>query len=85
MNKFTLIPSSQQYKSAPANDQEVSITLEQKQQEITEYDRSSTLSLAEVFDSERQGCTVFRPTFKISYLYGNVITGTTEYLSLIHI
>ena len=80
MNKFTLIPSAQQYKSAPANDQEISISLEEKQQELTEYDRSSTVSLADVYDSERQGCTIFRPTFKISYLYGNVITGTTEYL-----
>jgi len=80
MNRFTLIPSSQQYKSAPANDQEVSLTLEQKQQELTEYDRSSTVSLADVYDSERQGCTIFRPTFKVTYLYGNVITGTTEYL-----
>ena len=80
MNKFTLIPSAQQYKSAPANDQEISISLEEKQQELTEYDRSSTVSLADVYDNERQGCTVFRPTFKISYLYGNVITGTTEYL-----
>ena len=30
MNKFTLIPSAQQYKSAPANDQEISISYKRR-------------------------------------------------------
>ena len=80
MNKFTIIPSTQLYKSAPANDQEVTISLEQKQELLTEYDRSSTISLAEVYDNERQGSTTFRPTFKVTYLYGNTLTGTTQYI-----
>ena len=80
MNNYTIIPSNLRYKSAPFVDEEISLSLNSKQQEITEYDRSQTLSLAQVYDDERQSCTVFRPTFKISYLYANTYTGTTTYI-----
>lgn len=80
MNKFTIIPSSQEYKSAPSVDQKISISLQEKQQQITEYDRNATISLADVFDSERQASSIFRPTFKIDYLYANTLTGSTNYL-----
>ena len=80
MNKFTIIPSSQEYKAAPSVDQDISITLEQQSQQMVEYDRSQSISLAQVFDDERQSSTTFRPTFKVNYLYGNKYTGTTEYV-----
>ena len=74
--KYTIIPSSQEYKSAPSLDQKVTVSLQEKQQQITEYDRNNTISLADVFDSERQASTIFRPTFKIDYIYANTLTGT---------
>ena len=80
MNKYTIIPSSQKYKSAPFVDQEISITLEQQSQQMVEYDRSQSISLAQVYDDERQGSSIFRPTFKINYLYANTYTGTTQYV-----
>jgi hypothetical protein len=80
MNKYTIIPSNLRYKGAPAIDEEVSLTLEEQSQQITEYDRSSTINLAQVYDDERQQCTIFRPTFKITYLYDNTYTGSTTYL-----
>jgi hypothetical protein len=80
VNKYTIIPSSQEYKSAPFVDQEISITLEQQSQQMVEYDRSQSISLAQVFDDERQGSSIFRPTFKVNYLYANTYTGTTEYV-----
>lgn len=80
MNKFTIVPSTLQYKSAPEVNQDVSIFLQSTNQELTEYDRISTLSLAQVYDDERQRCTVFRPTFNVSYLYNNTLTGTTKYV-----
>ena len=80
MNKYTIVPSSLRYKGAPSVNEEVSVTLEEQSQQITEYDRSSTISLAQVYDDERQACTVFRPTFKVTYLYDNAYTGTTGYL-----
>ena len=80
MNKYTIVPSNLRYKGAPSVNEEVSVTLEEQSQQITEYDRSSTISLAQVYDDERQACTVFRPTFKVTYLYDNTYTGTTGYL-----
>lgn len=80
VNNYTIIPSSLQYKSAPSVDQDITVSLDEKQQLITEYTRSQTVSLAQVYDDERQSCTVFRPTFKISYLYANTYTGTTTYI-----
>jgi hypothetical protein len=79
-NLYSIIPSVQQYKSAPADDQQLPIVLEEQSQNLVEYDRSTNVSLAQVFDDERQESTVFRPTFKVSYLYSNVFTGTTNYL-----
>jgi hypothetical protein len=80
MNNYTIIPSNLKYKGAPSVDEKVSISLDQTSHEITEYDRSATISLAQVYDDERQACTVFRPTFKVRYLYDNTYTGTTTFL-----
>ena len=80
MNKYTIIPSSLQYKSAPLVDQEISLNLEEQSQQITEYDRSQSISLAQLYDDERQICTIFRPTFKVNYIYANTYVGTTEYI-----
>lgn len=84
MNKYTIIPSSQQYKSAPFVDQEISLSLEQQSQQITEYDRSQSISLAQIYDNERQSCTIFRPTFKVNYLYANTYVGTTNYIPFLN-
>ena len=80
MNKYTIIPSSLQYKSAPFVDQDISLSLEEQSQQITEYDRSQSISLAQIYDDERQSGTIFRPTFKVNYLYSNTYTGTTGYV-----
>jgi hypothetical protein len=80
MNKYTIVPSTLTYKGAPSVNQKISINLDEQSQEITEYDRSATISLAQVYDDERQSCTVFRPTFKVTYLYDNTYTGTTGYV-----
>lgn len=79
MSNYTIIPSRLKYKGAPSVNQEIAMSLESKEQELTEYDRSQTISLAELYYSERQSCTIFRPTFKVTYLYANTYTGTTNY------
>jgi hypothetical protein len=79
VNKYTIIPSSFEYQLAPKVDQDITVNLEESSQQIIEYDRASTVSLAQVFEDERQACTIFRPTFKVVYLYANTITGTTRY------
>lgn len=60
MNNFKIIPSEIQFPEAPTVDQSIQISLEAKQQVITEYDRSSTISLEQVYDDERQACTIYR-------------------------
>lgn len=80
MNKFTIVPSNFLYKSAPFVDEKVSISLNQTSQQLVEYDRSSTISLAQVYEDERQATQTFRPTFKVTYLYANTYTGSTDYL-----
>lgn len=80
MNKYTIIPSGLRYKGAPSIDEELSVTLEEQSQQITEYNRTSTVNLRQIYDDERQECSVFRPTFKITYLYDNTYVGTTNYL-----
>jgi hypothetical protein len=80
VNKYTIIPSNLLYKSASFVDEKISISLDQTSQQITEYDRSQTLSLAQVYDDERQVTNVYRPTFKVTYLYANTYSGTTDYL-----
>jgi hypothetical protein len=84
LNKYTIIPSSLEFKSAPFVDQEISLSLTQQSQEITEYDRSQSISLAQLYDDERQACTIFRPTFKVNYLYSNTYTGTTRYVPFVN-
>lgn len=79
MSNYTIIPSRLRYKGAPSVNQEIAMSLESKEQELTEYDRSQTISLAELYYTERQTCTIFRPTFKVTYLYANTYTGTTNY------
>jgi hypothetical protein len=79
LSNYKIIPSRLSYQSAPSVDQEIPISLEQQSQLMIEYDRSSTISLAQVYDDERQACLIFRPTFKLTYLYANTYTGTTSY------
>jgi hypothetical protein len=84
LNKYTIIPGSLQYKSAPFVDQEISLSLTEQSQQITEYDRSQSISLAQIYDDERQSSTIFRPTFKVNYIYSNAYTGTTNYTPFIN-
>ena len=79
MNKYTIVPSNLLYKSAPFVDEKISIPINQTTQQLTEYDKSASINLAQVYDDERQATTVFRPTFKLTYLYANTYTGTTDY------
>lgn len=79
MNKYSVIPSSLKYQSAPFVDQDITLSIDESSQQMVEYDRASTVSLAQVFDYERQASNLFRPTFKVVFLYANTITGTTKY------
>lgn len=79
LNDNIVIKSNQIYKGAPEVDYQVPATLEQNTKLLIETDRIATLSLAELFDTERQASTIFRPTFKVDFLYKNNYVGTTNY------
>ena len=80
MSSYTIIPSELRYQSAPSVDQKVTISLNESPKTLVEYDRNSNVSLAQVFEDERNASSTFRPTFKFSFLYENTLTGTTSYL-----
>ena len=79
MNRYTIVPSNLQIQSGPEIDQNINLSLENKSNLLLEYDRTSTVSLAQKYDDERQVSTIFRPTFKVNYIYDNSIVGHTIY------
>lgn len=74
-----IIESTQRYKGAPRQDQQMSIPLSQTQKELVEFDRSVDLNLATVFDDERQQSFTFRPVAKFMMVFENAYTGSTTY------
>ena len=84
MGDLVIVPSKLRYKSAPSVNQQVQFPIESKTNELNEYDRIASVNLAQLFDDERQKSTTFRPTFKISPLYDNSYTGTTEYIPFLY-
>jgi len=74
-----IIESTQRYKGAPKQDQQLSIPLVQTQKELVEFDRSVDLSLPTVFDEERQLSFTFRPVTKFMLVFENAYTGSTTY------
>ena len=84
MDNTIIVPSRLRYKSAPTVNQQVSVSVDSKTNEITEYDRIASVNLATLYDDERQASTTFRPTFKVAPLYENAYTGTTEYIPFLN-
>jgi len=78
-NNIEIIPSDLRRKFAPKRNQSVPIYLEQRQQEFVETDRSVGVNLLQLYDDERQRSTIFRPTFKLNFVFENVYTGITQY------
>lgn len=76
---ITIVPGSFRNKVSKNNDIFIQFELNQTQNENIESDRNSGINLAQVFDDERQGSAIFRPDTKITYLYENTYTGTTNY------
>ncbi|NBP66326.1 MAG: hypothetical protein EBU66_16955, partial [Bacteroidetes bacterium] len=74
-----IIESTQRFKGAPKQDQQMSLPLVQSQKELVEFDRSVDLNLATVFDEERQLSFTFRPVTKFMVVFENSYTGSTSY------
>ena len=76
---YLIVKPDLQYQSAPQSDISINTSLEQTQSEVIDYDRTATLNLATLFDSERQTSFVYRPTLKLGYLYENRLVGSSIY------
>jgi hypothetical protein len=72
-----IVLGSKRYQSAIDTDISLNVPLDNTQKEIDEFDRSSVLSLAQVFDDERQESSTFRLSAKIDFLFYNAYYGTT--------
>jgi hypothetical protein len=81
-NRFDtkIILGSLRYKSAPDVDTSLTVPFKQTFKENVEFDRSADVSLAQIYDDERQKSDIFRPSCKVSLIFKNSFAGTTKYL-----
>ena len=79
INNYTILQPSSNFASAPETDILVPINLESSQREINESDRNTYVNLQELYNNERQTCTIFRPTYKFSFIYDNNLVGYAKY------
>jgi len=78
-NNIRIVPSEDRYKGAPTEDITLSIGLNGDRRTMVDGDRTVILNLAERFDQERQQSSTFRITGKITNIFNNVISGSTNY------
>jgi hypothetical protein len=76
-NETRIILGSEKYKTAIDTDLSIKVPLESNQKEIDEFDRNTRVSLAQVFDDERQKSSTFRLSAEIDLIYYNAYSGTT--------
>ena len=74
-----VVLGSLRYKSATDTNLLFQVPLVQTAKEIIEFDRNISIDLQQLYDDERQKSTLFRPISKISLLFDNMYTGTTNY------
>jgi len=74
-----VVLGSLRYKSAPNLNLLFQVPLVQTVKENVEFDRTVSINLQQLYDDERQTSTIFRPISKLSLLFDNVYSGTTNY------
>jgi hypothetical protein len=72
-----ILLGSKRYQTAINTDLTINVGLDNQQKEIDEFDRNERISLAQVYDDERQASGIFRPTAEIDLIYYNAYSGTT--------
>jgi len=78
-NPSIVVLGSERFKSAPDLPISQKITLENTNQEQTEYERTVDISLEQVYDDERQASQIFRPATKFTLIFKNQYKGGTTY------
>lgn len=77
LGQITIIKGDLRYKGANDLDFRLQIPLDNTIKEIDENDKNLTLGLQQLFDKERNKCTIFRPTCKFSWIFSNAYSGVT--------
>ena len=78
-NDITIVKGNLRYKGASERLASVPIELVGDRKELIDSDRISNINAAEQTEVERQASTTFRIGGKISNIFSNVISGTTNY------
>lgn len=78
-NENRVLLSSLKFKTASNTDYTFSVPLVNTTKQNVEFDRTIDISLADVFDAERQTSTIFRPSAKFMVLFKNSYVGFTTY------
>jgi hypothetical protein len=77
LGQISIIKGELRYKGSNDVDFRLQIPLVNTIKEYDETDKNLTLNLQELFDTERNECTIFRPTCKFSWLFNNAYSGLT--------
>jgi hypothetical protein len=78
-NDITILKGNLRYKGASERLASVPIELVGDRKELVDSDRIRNINAAEQTETERQASTTFRIGGKISNIFSNVISGTTDY------
>ena len=73
-----ILLGSAKYATSPNRNMRMTPFIDGKIQELEEYDRSAVINLPELYNSERQECSIFRPSFTTKVVFYNAYTGTTN-------
>lgn len=77
-NETRIVLGSQRFKGAPDTNLSIQLGLEQTGKDLIEYDRTSDISLEQVFQRERENSNLLRPAGKFSIIFKNSYTGATS-------
>ena len=67
-----IVLGSKRYQSAIDTDLLIEVPLDNTQKELDEFDRSNVVSLAQIFDDERQESGIFRITAKMDLIFKTI-------------
>lgn len=78
LDGITFIKGSKRYQGSPEVGISTTVPLSNTQKELEEYQRQVTISLADVYDKERQKSTLFVPSCKFQFLFSNAYYGVAQ-------
>jgi hypothetical protein len=78
-DEIRIVLGSKRYAASTTVDEQIQLPLFGQQRNLVQGDRTSIVSLNNIFDSERQASNTFRLNGKIVNIFKNDISGKTNY------